>query len=109
MFGMFSDTLLMWREPSNVLNCVAFKESGIKTIAGRNVAWSAYNDIECCNISKDAVCTVLECVPKKRRVFSIFGTVTRVLVPDDAKVEAALDILRRKDVKVVLVTSDLLK
>src|ERR1700677_7640 len=96
MLGMFSDTLLMWREPSKVLNCVVFKESGVKTIAGRNVAWSAYNDIECCNISKDTVYTVLEFVPKKRRVFTIFGTVTRVLVPDDGKLEAALDILRRK-------------
>lgn len=104
ILGMFSDTLLKWREPSGGFDFAFLKKSGIMRVRGRFPAWIAYKDIDYCSVTFDAKFIALNFAPKKKKAFYLVEPVAKVLVPEDKTLHIALIILQRKNVKISSLT-----
>jgi len=98
-FGIFSDTVLQWREPSGGFDFVFLKEHGIKQTRGRFPAWSSYKTIENCSVDTNAQHPVLKLTHRKKRFYFI-GPVNSITVPPEIPLDAVLGILRLKGIHV---------
>lgn len=67
LLGMFSDTILKWRDP--LWWTVYLKEDGILIGAGRSLSWSAYKGIKCWDVHFDeaAAYSVIQLTPKDKK------------------------------------------
>ena len=98
--GMFSDTIMEWREPNGILDFVFLKEDGIQRTRGKFTHWSSYGSIERCCVDRAGINPVLRFSPRKKRFFYILGPVDEVTVSPDISLDAVLGILRYKGVQV---------
>ena len=98
--GIFSDTILKWREPDGIVALVSLKEDGIQRTAGKFIQWSSYDSIEKCTVDRAGTEPVLRFSHRGKRLFYILGPVDQVTMSPDTSVDAVLGILRFKGVHV---------
>ncbi|MEI9960750.1 MAG: hypothetical protein WDM76_06360 [Limisphaerales bacterium] len=99
--GIFSDTILQWREPSGGFDFVFLKERGIKQTRGRFPAWSSYEAIQSCSVEcMGNLYPVLKFTQRKKRFYFI-APVSLITLPSEISLEAVLGILRFKGIHVL--------
>jgi hypothetical protein len=84
---------------------VSLEEEGIGQRAGKRAAYSAYNDIETCTVTRKEFPSAsffhLEFTFKNEMAFHLYQSVNDILLPNSVDLGSVLDILRSKGIKVV--------